>query len=164
MLKSLVAAGLTAATSVGVPALTTPAQAATCGALPRAVQGDPLVRAGQAGDAYLWHDTHGWHLRVTHPGSARVIVSGTITASRGVTNVRPYRLERGDVVKVSNGTSLAFRMTDYGHLDGVDFTAECSPTMRVSVRVNGSVASTRQVFLGAHRVHPTSVPFTIQRS
>jgi hypothetical protein len=162
MLKPLVVSGLAAmATLTAVPA---PAQAATCGTLPRAVQGDPVVRAGQAGAAYLFHDAHGWHLRVTHPGTSRMVVSGTITASRGISALHTYRLERGDVVRVVNGSTLAFRMTNVGRLDGVDFAAECSPAMRVDVAVNGTRATAGQVFLGAHRVHPASVPFTIRRS
>ena len=163
MLKSLVI-GAVAAGALAAPGAVTPADAATCGTLPRAVQGDPVVRAGQAGFAYLYHDTHGWHLRVTHPGTAKAVVSGTITASNGISRLHTYRLEGGDVVRISNGTTLSFRMTNVGHLDGVDFSAECSRTMRVNVKVNGVEATPHQVFLGAHRVHPTSVPFTVQRS
>lgn len=163
MLKSLVIGAL-AAGSLAAPVAVAPAEAAGCGTLPRAVQGDPLVRAGQAGFAYLFHDTRGWHLRVTHPGTAKAVVSGTITASNGISRLHAYRLESGDVVRISNGTTLSFRMTNTGHLDGVDFSAECSRTMRVNVRVNGTEATPRQVFLGAHRVHPSTVPFTVQRS
>ena len=163
MLKSLVIGGVAAAT-LAAPVAVTPAEAATCGTLPRVVQGDPAVRAGQAGAAYLFHDARGWHLRVTHPGSSKVLVTGTITASSGISRLRTFHLERGDAVRVVDGNTLSFRMTNVGHLDGVDFSAECSRTMRVSVRVNGTAASPRQVWLGAHRVHPTSVPFAIQRS
>jgi len=118
-----------------------------------------------AGAAYLWHDSYGWKLRVTHPSGSRMLVTGTIPASRGIGHLRTFHLERGDAVTLSSdGHTLAFRMTNVGHLDGVDFTAECSPTMRVNVRVNGAEAKPTQVWLGAHKVHPTSVPFAIQRS
>jgi hypothetical protein len=163
MLKTLVTTGVAAA-SVLVASGPAAAAASTCGTLPATVQGNPNVRAGQAGDAYLFHDASGWKLRVTHPGTTRVVVSGTVTATRGISHVTPAHLEKGDAFSVSgDGHTLSFRMVNVGHLDGLDFTAECSHAMRVNVRVNGHGASTRQVFLGAHRVHPTSVPFTIER-
>lgn len=163
MLKTLVTTGVAAAS---VLVGSGPATAATpaCGTLPASVHGNPSVRAGQAGAAYLFHDAGGWKLRVTHPGNARVVVSGTITATRGISHVTPAHLERGDAFRVSgDGHTLSFRMVNVGHLDGLDFTAECSHALRVNVRVDGHGASTRQVFLGAHRTHPTSVPFTIER-
>lgn len=161
MLKSLVTAGVCAASVLTVA---TPASAAGCGTLPAAVQGNPNVKAGQAGVAYLFHDSQGWHVRVTHPGGSKVLVTGSITATRDISHVRATHLERGDAISVSkDGHTLSFRMTNVGHLDGVDFTAECSHALRVNVKVNGAGASTKQVFLGARRVHPTSVPFTIER-
>lgn len=97
---------------------------------------------------------------MTHPGTAKVVVSGTTTATRDIRHLIRVRLEPGDVATVSpDGHRLAFWFTNVGHLDGVDFTAECSHAMRVAVKG----ASTQQIRLGAHRVHPTSVPFTIER-
>ncbi len=158
MLKALVITGLGASAVLGVSA---PAQAATtCGTLPAQVQGSPGVRPGQAGTTYLWHDAHGWKLRVTHRGTSKAVVAGTITATRDISHLTRVRLEPGDSAVVSrDGHTLAFRFTNVGHLDGVDFTAECSHALRVVVRG----ASTQQVYLGARRVHPTSVPFTIER-
>lgn len=142
-----------------------PAQAATCGTLPASVQGSPNLRAGDRGAAYLWHDAHGWQLGVTHHGTSRMVVTGTITASGAISHLTTVRLERGDAVAVSrDGHTLTFRMANVGHLDGVRFTAECSTRMRVALRVDGHVATPAQVHLGQHRVSPTSVPFTVQRS
>lgn len=167
-MKTLAVTGIIASTVLTSTVLTgiSPADAATgCGSLPGQVQGSPNVQPGSRGVAYLWHDAHGWSLRVTHPGTAKAVVTGTITVTRDISHLQTVRLERGDAVAVSrDGHTLSFRMTNVGHLDGVNFTAECSPQMRVNVRVNGAGASTSQVFLGAHRVHPTSVPFTIERS
>ncbi len=161
MLKALVTAGLAAGS---VLAVAPPASAATCGTLPATVQGNPNVKAGQAGAAYLFHDAGGWKLRVTHPGSSRMLVTGTLTATRDISHLAKVHLEPGDAVGISrDGHTLTFRMSNVGHLDGVNFTAECSHALKVNVKVNGYGASTRQVFLGAHRVHPTSVPFTIER-
>jgi hypothetical protein len=162
MLKILMTSGLCAAAVLTAAA---PADAATCGTLPGQVQGNPNVKPGQAAAAYLWHDSQGWKLRVTHPGTTRMVVTGTITATRSITHLSVFHLERGDAVAVSSdGHTLSFRMTNIGHLDGVGFTAECSKTLRVNVRVNAHEATTKQVFLGSHRMHPTSVPFAIQRS
>ena len=162
-MKTLALTGLVAA---AVLTGTAPAHAAeSCGTLPAQVQGNPNVQPGSRGVAYLWHDSHGWSLRVTHPGTARAVVTGTLTVTRDISHLQTVRLERGDAVAVSrDGHTLSFRMANVGHLDGVNFTADCSPKMRVNVKVNGVGASTSQVFLGAHRAHPTSVPFTIERS
>lgn len=158
MLRALAVTSAVAAAAV--LSAGSPAQATTCGTLPAPVQGSPSVRGGQAGTTYLWHDGHGWHLRVTHPGSARVVVAGTLTASSGFRDLARVHLERGDAVALSrDGRTLAFRMANVGHLDGFDVRAECSRTVRVALRG----ASTQQVFLGAHRAHPTSVPFTVER-
>ena len=40
----------------------------TTGSLPSAVVGNPAMHGGDAAAVYLWHDSHGWHLRATHPG------------------------------------------------------------------------------------------------
>ena len=158
MIRALAVTTAVAATAVLTAG--SPAQAATCGTLPAQVQGSPAVRGGQAGTTYLWHDAHGWHLRVTHPGTARVVVTGTLTASSGFRDLSRVHLERGNTVALSrDGRTLAFRMTNVGHLDGFDVRAECSRTLRVALKGT----STQQVFLGAHRVHPTSVPFTVER-
>ena len=53
-----------------------------------------LKAGGRAGD-YIWHSSTGWHLRATHPGTAKVIFSGRIVSTSPIT-VRPYRLEAGD--------------------------------------------------------------------
>ena len=167
MLKTLLTAG---AVTASVLAVAAPASAATtpatdsCGTLPAAVQGSPPVQAGQTGSVYLFHDAKGWKLRVTHAGSARQVVTGTITATRDISHLSRVRLEKGDRVGISrDGHTLTFRLANYGHLDGVNFTTACSHALKVNVRVNGKAASTQQVHLGAHRVHPTSVPFTIER-
>jgi hypothetical protein len=160
-MKALICTALTAgAVLTGAPA----AQAADCGRLPAAVQGNPGVRAGQAGLAYLFHDTHGWGLMVTHPGTTRAVVTGTLTASTPLTHLATVHLEQGDGAAPTNGgRTLSFRMSNVGHLDGIRFSGECVRTLKVALRVDGHPLTTQQVFLGSHRVHPTSVPFTVQR-
>lgn len=161
-MKLLVASAL-AATAVLGP-MTATADAATCGTLPAVVQGNPHVAARSAGDAYLWHDGSAWSLRVTHPSTSRTVVSGTITASTGVRYLRAVKLEKGDAVtRSADGKTLAFRLSNYGAIDGFDFSAECSHAVHVVLKADGRSMPTTKVFLGAHRAHPTSVPFTVER-
>src|SRR5437763_897689 len=48
---------------------------------PGVVDGRPTnLAAGADAAVYLWHDGTGWHLRATHPGSAKRIISGRITS------------------------------------------------------------------------------------
>ena len=135
------------------------------GALPVVVLGSPGVKAQQAQGIYLWHGAHGYSLRVTHPGRARLVVTGAITVSRDVSAVRRIALERSDSVTRSNhGRTLHFRFTNYGGVDGIDFGAECSKTVQVALQIAGRKATPGQVFLGQHRASATSVPFTIERA
>lgn len=147
------------------PALAATAPVCATGSLPSSVVGSPGLRAHQAAGVYLWHGPSGYALRVTHPGTGRLVVTGTVTVSRDLSHVTGVALERADSVHVSsNRQVLFFRFVNYGGIDGVNFAAECSKTVRVQLRVDNVTASPRQVMLGAHRVHPTSVPFTIERA
>ena len=140
------------------------ADAADCGRLPAVVQGNPLVQAQDRGVAYLYHGTNGWGFRVTHASHSKITVTSTINASSGISHYRTYRLERGYAVAESaDGKLMSFRLTNVGGLDGFDFRAECSQQLTVNVKVDGTQLPTNRVYLGKNRVHPTSVPFTIER-
>lgn len=135
------------------------------GRLPVTVVGSPGLKAKQAVGAYLWHNGHGYSLRVTHPGSTKLTISGSVTVSRAIHNVRRVRLERNDSVRVGPRRHTAtFVFNNYGYIDGFDFTAACSKTVRVAVKVGAAQATPAQVFLGKTRVNPTSVPFTVERT
>ncbi len=74
------------------------------------------------------------------------------------------RDERHDIIRLSpDHKTLTFRFVNYGGIDGVDFRADCAKTVTFSAAANGHELPTSRVFLGAHRVHPTSDPFTIER-
>jgi len=154
---------------LGIAALSAPASAAdstscSTGNLPAVVEGDPGVKAGQAAGAYLYHDSEGFHVRVTHPSTRKLDVVVRVDAT-SFSNIKPVNLERADTITMTgDGHTLAFRFVNYGKIDGVDFSADCSKSVRVDVRFNGDRATTRQVKLGAHRTSPTSVPFTIERT
>jgi hypothetical protein len=149
------------------PASATDGDAPGCstGRLPDVVMGSPDVKAGQALGVYLWHGSNGYSLRATHSGSRKVVIAGRLSASNGFSDVTKVRLEKADNVTLSaDHKTLTFRFTNYGYIDGVNFAADCSKLMRVKIRINGDIASPRQVKLGKHRSNPTSNPFTIERS
>ncbi len=137
---------------------------ATCeaGHWPGWVDGRPAgVHAQGAQGVYLWHDSYGWHLRVTHRGTARQVFEVKITAPSGLYGVERLT-ERGDVL-INDGTTLLMRFSNYGALDGVDFRVHCGPGITVNAKIDGSQASPIRVFLGRFSAHPTSVPFAIER-
>lgn len=169
MRTAALAAGTAALIGLGAAALIGPAHAAdatgcSTGTLPPVVQGDPSLKAGQAAGAYLFHDDSGFHLRVTHPSDRRLEVVVRFDAA-SLSAIKPVLMERADTITMTgDGRTVAVRFANYGRIDGVDFSADCSKTLRVDVRFNGERATTRQVKLGAHRTSPTSVPFTIERT
>lgn len=146
-------------------AATDGSSATTCagGAWPYAVQGMPAVHAGSPAGDYLWHDATGWHLRVTHVGSARVVFSGTIRANKPL-NVHAFRLEPGDTFTVSaDRLSVTYRFANYGRLDGLDFTTACATRLGFGGRMNGALLPVRRIWIGHLGRHPLQNPFVILR-
>ncbi|MBN9618620.1 MAG: hypothetical protein J0H43_02650, partial [Actinobacteria bacterium] len=74
--------GLAGPASATTPTTRSPsAAAAACDKLPweAAVQGAPTgFHAGSPSGDYLWHDTDGFHLRVTHADHDQRVYSGVI--------------------------------------------------------------------------------------
>ncbi|WP_375483841.1 hypothetical protein [uncultured Jatrophihabitans sp.] len=176
-LKVATAAAAAALGCAGLGVLAVPATAATpapsakaaaCDRAPweGAVQGTPKsFSAGDRGGDYLWHDTHGFRLRVTHgKNHDQRTYSGVITASSAM-RLDPVKLERGDVVKLSaNRRSLVFVFANHGYVDGVNFHTDCATRLEVSrLHVGNSNLSASQVYLGAKRAHPKAVPFAVHR-
>ena len=157
------AVALTVATPVSALADTT--NPPTCGALPSYVDGRPadLHVRGAAG-VYLWHDASGWHLRVTHRTSKRMIFRGVVVADAPMT-FTPVRDETQDKVALSSdGTKLVFRFVNHGGIDGVDFTDNCASTMKFALAVNGHHLSRNGVYIGAQSARPDHNPFVISRA
>lgn len=164
----LATVGLAAPALAATPDGSTPASGtAACDrtAWEAPVQGAPHgLTAGARGGDYLWHDTHGFHLRVTHPGTARVVYTGVITSPTAM-RIDPVKLEKGDVVTLSpSHRTLTYSLVDYGRIDGVNFHTDCAATLTVSRLHEGdrSLPIVR-VFLGEHRTHPKHIPFTVHR-
>ena len=178
MILSLSAAGLSAAGLVGGVVAAAPAGAATpaptqagcpTGQLPASILGNPQVKPGQTGGAYIAHgdgassEKIGYGLAVTHAGHQVSVFTGKITASAPITYTRVMD-ERHDIIRLSpDHKTLTFLFVNYGYLDGVAFRADCAKTVTFSVAANGHEIPTTRVFLGANRVHPTSNPFTVER-
>ncbi len=161
---SLLGSGVANATSKPKPVPTEPPHCST-GVLPVQVYGASGVKAQGALGVYLWHGKTGYALRVTHPGHQKVVFSGTITVTNRLTQVHRVKLEKADKLAVGpHRHTLTFRFTNYGYLDGVNFSAGCSKDVKVSLRIGKVEATPAQVFLGKTKAHPTSVPFTIERT
>jgi len=152
-----------AATTAG--AATTTTVACDEGRWPASVQGQPagFVAGARAGD-YIWHNATGWHLRFTHPGSARVIFSGTIVANAPLTVV-PYRLEGGDTFALSvDHKTLTYRFTNYGRIDGLDFRTACASRLWITGSMAGVKLPTGRIWIGRAGRHPLQNPFVILRN
>ncbi|MEO7286969.1 MAG: hypothetical protein ABI140_08625, partial [Jatrophihabitantaceae bacterium] len=148
------------------PASTSPA-AAACDRGPWAdrVQGAPVgFTGGSRGGDYLWHDSTGFHLRVTHKSDDRQVYTGVLTASAPM-RIDPVRLEAGDVARLSaDHRSLIFAFANHGHIDGVNFHTDCALSLTVShLNVGRSALTPDRVYLGITRAHPARIPFTVHR-
>lgn len=164
---AVVAAPMTAYADTGTTAgdsSTTGASAPACGPLPSYVEGRPadLHVRGAAGD-YLWHDSSGWHLRVTHRTTNRMVFRGVIVASGPLTYQRVRDETRDKVVQSSDRTKLVFRFVNHGGIDGVDFADTCASTLKFVFAVNGHRVGRNGIYIGANSARPAHDPFVIAR-
>jgi len=159
---------LASAIAFAAPALAaTPAPTpATCDKTPweAKVQGTPHVVSGDPAGVYLWHNSTGFHLAVTHASSDRQVYRGVLTASAPM-KIDPVRLEGRDTVALSaNHRVLTFAFYNFGHIDGVNFHTYCASTLAVSHLTRGtSNIGPSHVYLGGHELHPSAVPFIVHR-
>ena len=154
----------TAAATGATAATSTTTTACTDGHWPSSVQGRPLTfHAGATGGEYLWHDLYGWHVRVTHPGTGRVIYTGAVVASAPL-DAMPVKLEKADVDTVSSDhRTITFRLVNYGGIDGFDFRTACAQSVGFGVRADGVRLPTWRIFIGRYDRHPLENPFVIGR-
>ena len=161
-------AGLAITASAAAPTGATAASTTSCtrGAWESRVEGRPAsFAAGSRGGDYIWHNAAGFHLSVTHRGDHRAVYTGEITASTPV-HLSPVHLEHGDVLKLSaNHRTIVFAFADHGYIDGVNFTTDCAASVTFShLNVGDTALPADRVDLGAHRLHPAHVPFTVVRA
>jgi len=149
---------------LGPAAYADAAPAPSCNPLPTWVQGQPHgLRAGVTAGDYLWHDSTGWHLRVTHHSTDKKAFTGVIVATEPITFARVKDEARDKVTLSDDKKKLVFRFVNYGGIDGVDFTDACSTRTHFAFAIAGHRATRNQVYIGAHSARPNAVPFTISR-
>ena len=154
--------------SAATPTAAPSVAAAKCDASPWAarIQGDPAgLKAGDRSGDYLFHDSHGMHLRVTQPSHNRTVYTGLVASSAAM-RIDPVKLEKGDSLKLSaNHKSFTFVFSNYGRIDGVNFHTDCASSITVSHLNRGSkTLPTDAVYLGATKAHPDRIPFTVHRT
>jgi hypothetical protein len=174
--KHLVAAGALVATTVvgsGLPAVaddgasSPTTTATTClpdnhdDTWPLWADGKPALDPG----VRIWHDTKGWHVRVTHASLHERTFAGVIRTRGELVDVTPVRLEGDDRIKVSADMhTLGFRFHNYGRIDGFDFKTHCAPGLSFGFLSDGKVVPPRFISIGAAGRHPARDPFTIRRT
>lgn len=171
MFKKIAASVVLAVTAALAPVAlsATPASAAPCptGTWSSTAQGRPATLApGSARGLYLWHDSDGWHVRVTHPGNNKVRFTGLIdSVGTGPFDFATVATESNDIVALNPfAGKIKFRMENRGRIDGFDFKVGCVKRFSVSAQIDGAPIANSQVFLGAGSANPTSVPFVMERS
>jgi hypothetical protein len=162
MLAAPAGVAAVSATPSAASAVTT--AACTDGHWPAAVQGVPKTfKAGARSGDYIWHDSKGWHLRVTHPGHALVVFSGTIHSSSPL-DATPVKLEKNDWIAVSaDHKTITYRLTNYGYIDGFDFKTSCAKALTFRGLVAGHRLGIGHIWVGHYGRHPLENPFVIRR-
>jgi hypothetical protein len=166
VLGGMLLAPATTLAASGSPSTTgsTTASACTDGHWPATVQGVPtLWHAGAAAGDYVWHDATGWHLRVTHRGTGRVVFSGRIVASAPMT-AAPARLEAGDAFVLSaDRLTLTYRFVNHGAVDGLNFRTDCARRIAIGGAMDGSKLPVGRIWIGRANRHPLQNPFVVTR-
>jgi len=159
--------GATARTPAPPPEET--AHGCAAGHVPGAVQNQSgrALRATRAGDAWIWHNRAGWHLRLRHRGSAKFTFTGTITSNDGKPiSARAFRLEpkHGDTFTVSADRKMVtFLFNNFGGLDGLDLNMHCSANVTFALSAAGKVMNPDRIHLGRARIAAFTSPVTIER-
>jgi hypothetical protein len=161
-LGAIVVGGLVGGSAVAGASTTTTSKCDTK-AWPAATEGrPPAAKVGMTGVA-LWHDVSGWHLRVSEAGPDRAVFTGTVSTDGLLVSVRRH-LEGGDVTLSPGPHSVAYRFTNYGGVDGIDFGALCGSTIRVTANLDGHAVPVSHVVIGSGDTHPASEPIVIHRA
>jgi hypothetical protein len=129
---------------------------------PAAVQGKPTnLKAGARGGDYFWHDKNGWHLRVTHAGTRKVVFTGKIVSSTPI-KVTGVLLEKKDAFTLSaDKKTLTYKFNNYGHIDGLNFTTACAQHLSIRGSMAGKKLPVTRIWLGVRHVHPLSNRFVV---
>jgi hypothetical protein len=132
---------------------------------PARVQGRPAgINPNTTAATYMWHDSNGWHIRVTHRTTNLRSFSGQLTTSGTFVGAKPVRLEKNDTFAVSADMhTLTFVFKNYGKIDGVNFFTHCAPAITFAFQSDGKTTPPSRIVIGKNNVHPKHNPFTIAR-
>lgn len=121
-------------------------------------------RPGRDPGVTVWHDAHGWHVRVTHNALHDRVFSGEIRTTGELVDVHAVKLERDDSLAVgAGGHTLLFRFNNHGGSDGFDFGTHCAPFIGLGFSSDGHVVPTSRISIGKTARHPADDPFVITR-
>jgi len=154
------------ATPAAQASTTTPTTTTGCstGTLPEEITGRPAdFKAGLSSGYWIWKDSGGWHLRVTHKPGTRAVYAGTIRTSAPMTVIRVRDEARDRVWRSADRKTTAFKLVNHGGIDGLDFTPRCSERVTFTLTVNGKPIDPMKVHLGDSDSHPAASTFTISR-
>jgi hypothetical protein len=133
---------------------------------PARVQGQPAgINPKTSAATYMWHDSSGWHVRVTHHTTNLKSFSGQLTTTGTFGKASPVHLEKADSFTVSpDRHSLSFLFKNHGYIDGVNFTTRCAPSIKFAFQSDGKATPKSRIVIGKNSVHPKHNPFTINRT
>lgn len=124
-------------------------------------------KVGQTRRYHVWHDTAGWHVRMT--SGKKVTFNGTVTVAGGkfVKLFGFENLEFGNDAKKSDigrinadRTRIDFRFVTNGGEDPFDFTVSDKATeVTFTLRIENSDLP-ETIFIGKQGQHPKEVTFT----
>jgi hypothetical protein len=138
----------------------------TCdaGHWPSTVEGMPTVfKAGATAGDYIWHDGNGWHVRVTHHGDNRLVFTGRVVSNQPLES-DPVKLEKADQLTVSaDNKTVTFRFTNYGAIDGFDFTTACATRLTFHFEIAARRTPPGRIWLGHGNRNTLEDPFGITR-
>jgi hypothetical protein len=79
----------------------------------------------------LWRDGEIWHLRASEAGPDRAVFAGKVETDGVIKYVRRH-LEGGDVTARAGRHDVGYRFTNYGRVDGIDFTVKCGAHLKIT--------------------------------
>jgi hypothetical protein len=155
---------LALSTSLAVVATPAAQASTTTGTLPEEITGRPAdFKAGLPSGYWIWKDAAGWHLRVTHKPGTRAVYAGTIRTSEPMAVIGVRNEARDTVWRSADRRTTAFKLVNYGGIDGIDFTPRCSERVTFTLTVNGKAIDPLKIHLGDTDAHPAAPTFTIAR-
>ena len=162
---SLLATSGVAAAKTATSPRSTNCQTAKDDPWPSWVQGEPHdIDPYTTSAIYMWHDSNGWNIRVTHHTTNLKTFSGQLSTAGKFTDVRPVKLERNDQFQVSpDGHNITFLFNNYGGIDGLDFYTHCAPSINFAYQSDGKTSPPNNIVIGQHSSRPNNDPFTITR-